>query len=214
MKNTKYIEVQEDNRLKQFMLGSLLGDGSIPKNSKGAKEFRMTLGHSEKQLDYLKWKVSFLESYRLATGTITKVVSKSTRYLTGECISFHMKSKSNPYFSKYREIFYKEKKILPSIISELDAFGLSIWYMDDGYITKIPYKNKHRFIYKFSTDSFNKEELDKLIIILKDNFNLNFTINYGKELRLSEKDNDKFRKLIEPHVLDIFNYKLHGKSPE
>lgn len=206
-KNRKYEIIKEDNKLKQFMLGSMLGDGSIAKLGKNSRQYRMTLGHSEKQLSYLKWKVDLLKEYKLSTGTITKVVSKSIRYKTGECISYHTKSRTNPYFESYRKEFYTTKKVVSDLVKNIDSFGLAIWFMDDGWLSFDKIRN--RKIYWLSTDSFNKSDLDKLIIIMKDNFDLTFTINYGKILRLSEKDNDKFKSLIINHILPNFNYKLH-----
>ena len=105
MRNIKYIQIPEDKlgKLKQFIRGSILGDGSIPKQSIKSKNYRLTFGHSEKQLEYLKWKHEFLEEYLLA-GKIQKNVAKSDRYKSGECISYHFKSKTHPLFTKFRKI--------------------------------------------------------------------------------------------------------------
>lgn len=42
--------------LRQFLMGSLLGDGCIPKLNKGAKNNRLTIAHSTKQECYAKYK--------------------------------------------------------------------------------------------------------------------------------------------------------------
>lgn len=209
----KYKKIEEDNRLKQFMIGSMLGDGSIPKKDKNAKHYRITLGHGAKQLKYLEWKVNILKEYELSTGVITKVIAKSDRYKSGECISYHMKGRNNPYFTEYRYKFYQEnRKTLPDLVNEIDSFGLAIWYMDDGYITLDKARNKK--FYRIATDSFIKEELDKLVLIFKNKFDIKVTINYNRELRISEQDNDKFLKLIFSYILPDFYYKLHVSPDE
>lgn len=125
--------------LEEFIIGTVLGDGCIPKLNKGAKNYRWTCGHCSQQLEYLQWKVDFLRENNLHTGNITKVISNCNRYKK-PCVSYHTKSKSSEIFNYYRELFYYTgiKKVPDSLI--LTPNILTILYMDDGHLLKVSNK--------------------------------------------------------------------------
>lgn len=207
MKNTKYpiIPLEKEENLKQFIRGSLLGDGSIPKLSKGSKNYRLTFGHSEKQKEYLEWKHNFLENY-LMSGKIQKVVSISNRYLSGSCTSFHFKSISHPIFSYYRSLYYNHKKIINiEDIRNMNEFALAIWYMDDGNISKRKKRSPH---IELNTQSFTPEEVNELCNLLISKWNIRCArMNYSNIIRISSLDCNKFLKIIEPYKIKCMSYK-------
>lgn len=207
MRNTKYVQIPEDklDKFKQFIRGSILGDGCIPKLGKRSKNCRLTFGHGEKQLKYLEWKHSFLEEY-LLSGKIHRNVAKSDRYKSGQCISYHFKSKTHPVFTEFRTMYYKNMKGLDlKDIAKIDEFALAIWYMDDGNISRRKKRSPH---IEFNTQSFSPTEVNFLVNLLKDKWNIRCArMSYSNIIRVSSYDCQKFLDLIEPYKINCLNYK-------
>lgn len=194
---TNFPEIINKEFLKDFMIGSLLGDGSIYtyKNYN-----RLTFGHGEKQLEYLIYKQNILKQFNLE-GKITKCVSNNKRY-KNYCISYHMKSKNHPIIKEFKENYYKNNKKDVLKLEKISPFSLAIWFMDDGC--------KNKSSYQIYTNSFKKEELDYLISILKKDYNLDFTYDKNNVLYLRKHCIELFNKIISPYLLKMFYYKLHG----
>jgi hypothetical protein len=207
MKNINYIDIpiSKLNKLKQFIRGSLLGDGSIPKKDKNSKNYRMTFGHGPKQKEYLMWKHAFLEEY-LLSGAITKRVAKSERYKTGECVSYHFKSKTHPIFTNFRNLYYSDKRFInKKDIVKIDEFALAIWYMDDGNITRRKKRSPH---IELNTQSFLAEDVDFLVNLIQDKWNVRCArMSYSNIIRISSYDCQKFLDIIEPYKIDCLAYK-------
>ena len=210
LKSNRYLKISEDLNLKQFLLGSLLGDGCLCKIEGNVKTSRLSFGHSVEQEFYINWKHSFLKDYNLVTGKVNKYTSFSERYLSGQCTSFFMKSVSHPYFSKFRELFYinNKKTISQKVFKELEdlnALGLAIWYMDDGYLWKQANRLPKS---RFCTTGFDVDSINNLILMLKNNFGIDSKLYYDNEICINTDSMSKFIEIIKPHILEEFKYKL------
>lgn len=101
---------------------------------------------------------------------------------------------SLPCFNKYYELFYLNKRIPLNIGELLTAKGLAYWSLDDGFIQG----NNFRFC----TDSFTLNEVELLIKVLKDNFDLNCSSQirsknkYHYRIYIKSDSMDKFRSLV------------------
>ena len=113
-------------------------------------------------------------------------------------------TKSCVELKELRYIFYKEKKILPIeyLYDNFDKTSLAFLYMDDG--------SSYKYNTIISTQSFEKEELLKFIKLLKDRFDLEFTLQKNNTIRVKQKDVQKFKDLIRLDVEKIqsMTYKL------
>ena len=103
-----------------------------------------------------------------------------------------------PSFNYYHQLFYKDgvKTIPINIMELLTARGLAYWAMDSGS------KKGSGFI--FCTDSYTLEDVQLLVKVLRDKFNLDATIQIGsnsKNYRIYIKADsmDNFRKLLSIH---------------
>lgn len=193
----------EPNDLKQLILGSALGDGYLTVVSGNNKNSRLHYGHCAEQKDYLQWKLNILEKYNLHSPSgIYEYVQHSGRYLKGYATIYQGRSIYHPIFTKYRDIFYKERtKIVPkNSVDELDTLGLAIWYMDDGNVTTSSYQ--------FNTQGFNKIELFYLQEMLLQNFSIHTTINSTNILHVKHRSSDLLIHLIKPHIIPSMQYKL------
>lgn len=207
MRKTNYIEIPANKLdvLKQFIRGSLLGDGSIPKQSIRSKNYRITFGHGHKQKAYLEWKHDFLEQY-LLSGAIVKRIAKSNRYKTGECVSYHFKSKTHPIFTEFRNLYYNDKRLLnKEDISEINDFALAIWYMDDGNISRRKNKSPH---IELNTQSFSSDDVNFLVNLIQTKWKIRCArMTYSNIIRISTYDCQKFLDIIEPYKIDCLAYK-------
>jgi hypothetical protein len=202
----KYQELENEIKLESFIRGSLLGDGNISYSSKASKEARMAFCHGLKQKEYINWKNNFLAKYNL-NGKIYEYTAISNRYKSGSCTSISFKSKTNPIFSKFMNLYYNDKKIIDKKdIWNLDKFALAIWFMDDGSLWK---GKKRSDIYLLNTQNFNIEDKQLLQKVLLSKFNIKTSIlKHEGELRIALESMSIFYNLIKDEVLELFNYKL------
>jgi len=111
-----------------------------------------------------------------------------------------------PCFNYYHDLFYVEKvKRIPLNIGELlTPKGLAYWSMDDGNLCR------NNFI--LCTDSYTLSEVELLIKVLKDNFDLNCTYHKkgkdGYRIYIKSDSMEKFRSLVTPYFHESMMYKL------
>lgn len=113
---------------------------------------------------------------------------------------------SLPCLNYYHELFYVDRvKRVPLNIGEfLTSASLAYWAMDDGY--------KLGSGFSFSTESYSLSEVELLIKVLKENFDLICTYHkHGKtqyRLYIKSGSMNKFRSLVTPYFHDSMMYKL------
>lgn len=163
----------------------------------------LSIAHSVKQEEYLRYKVSILSKYGLAS-TIRYNITRNARYKNGEVREIRHKSRLHPIFTDIRTKYYDQsghKRVHKKFVEDIDALGLAIWYMDDGYVTK------NSCI--LSSCSFTLEEQQILADILLEKFDLHFNLGkHDNSMYLQAKDFPKFVKLIKPYVIPSMQYKL------
>jgi hypothetical protein len=97
------------------------------------------------------------------------------------------------------------KKVVPQNIGDLlTPAGLAFWAQDDGTL----HSSGNGFI--FATNSYTLSEVELLISVLKDKFNLNCTIQKDKEIYriyICSKSIPLFRELVTPYFHDSILYK-------
>lgn len=204
--SNKYQKIEETNELKQFILGSILGDGYLTKLDSVYKNSRLSFGHGIKQKDYCQYKHDLLVKYNLA-GKFRYYSKYDSRFKNKLNENYTFKSLTHPLFTKYRNLFYKNdiKYINKEIIQDLDAFGLAIWFMDDG--------SKSKAGYNIYTCSFSIENVLFLKKLLENKFNLECTYcKSSNSIYIKKKSVIKFTNLIKPYIITSMFYKLHKGS--
>lgn len=200
MKNYKELIIEND--LRQLLIGSLLGDGSFCSVGSTTKNMCLSIAHSVRQEEYLKFKVSILRKYKLSSSIQYRAVKKA-RYKE-EIKECRHKSRLHPIFTNIRTKYYDQyghKRVHKEFVKDIDELGLAIWYMDDGYVTK------NSCI--FSTCSFTLGEQQILADILLKKFNLHFNIGkHDNSMYLQARDFPKFVELIKSYVIPSMQYKL------
>jgi hypothetical protein len=200
-KSSVYKLKDAPNDLKQLIIGSLLGDGTFGKDGLYSSSCYMVVAHKIEQHSYLKFKFDILDKYNMVNKIRVKTY-KDDRFkdMYTEC---RFKTRLNPLFTYIRNVAYANGKkcINLDVIEEIDALGLAIWYMDDGYITTSSCI--------FSTCSFNTESQQRLADFLLGRFGLHFTVGHNdNSLYLLSQDFERFKTIVSPYILSDMQYKL------
>lgn len=173
-----------------ILAGTLLGDSTIRYVHSGCKFPNLSFSHGENQGQYFKLKSEKLKNLMSSTGYYANNVIR----VTGETTQRYIFTGSNmACLVPIRECFYPNKiKIIPIEFLEKHFTELSLYYlyMDDGsYDIKT-----NSFI--FNTQCFTRDDLEKFVILLKEKFDLNFTIKTDHCLYLRHESNEKLQKIL------------------
>lgn len=187
--------------LHSIMIGLVLGDLYIEKRSENAR-LKFKQGLVNKEYAY--------HLFKLFSGYSNMDVPKHYEFFDKRTdkiyTSIVFNTFSLPCFNHCHELFYvKETKTIPHNIGELlTPIGLAYWAMDDGC--------KQSSGFNLCTDSYTLSEINLLIKVLKENFDLNCTYhNKGEDqyrIYIKLDSMDKFRALVTPHFHSSMMYKL------
>ena len=176
---------------RELVIGSLLGDGYLMPTTAGCC-FRV--GHGSQQADYVDWKFGLLSPY---VRTAPRVCGRS----------YYFRTVTHPDLSEFRRLFYVDAstKTVPFDLleRELTAFGLAVWFMDDGA--------SDRKQLRINSQGFSEFENAGLIRFLRAKFGIAARLNRDKDryrLRINDASVWRFRELVRPYVLPTMLYKL------
>jgi hypothetical protein len=228
IKYKKVPEIPLPLKVKKAMIGELLGDGHLRYTKKGVDglpkpnanaHFAITL-KSKDHIMYLWEKI-----YNPICTSTEPNPWPNPNSGRGPVTQYQFASRTLKSISKLHKEWYifnedtkKFRKIVPlNIGEELTALGLAHWLMGDGY-----WYTSDRTV-EICTDSFTEIEVELLIKVLKDNFDLVATkkrrIKANKEvcwrIRLSSVSPNisHLRTLVKRHFIPAMYYKL-GLSSE
>ena len=178
-------------RQRDLVIGGLLGDAYLMPTTAGCC-FRVS--HGQRQRAYVDWQFGLVATY--------------VRTAPRQCgRSYYFRTISHPEFAGLREAFYDThaRKVVPiDLLSrELTAFGLAVWFMDDGALD--------RRQVRINTQGFSREENLLLVEFLQAKFGIRAQLNKDKDrqrLRIGEASVGRFVSLVGPHVIPSMLYKL------
>lgn len=186
------------SRQSNILIGSILGDANV--HRKG-KECRFFFKHSFNQLPLLQWK-------RLELNNITGMtINEFKQEVKGKSYKFaQFVTLTHPSFTELYKIFYRnKKKIVPKNINKLltHPLSLGVWIMDDGA--------KDNVGMTIQTHSFTRNEVKRLIAMLKKNFCLTATIRLNKKkyiIYLPQSQITKLWNIVKDYILPEYKYKF------
>lgn len=129
---TTYATLKELNSdQKQFLIGSLLGDGTIGRTATGAK---FSFGHGAKQNSYIRWKNWLLSSYSGSLyGNSKSGLAFDTRPINDPyLLTMHKEHRATKKTQDSREY----NSTIGIAFRKLDLRSLAIWYLDDGSLDR------------------------------------------------------------------------------
>ncbi|MDB9496908.1 hypothetical protein PN477_19915 [Spirulina subsalsa CS-330] len=193
-----------DRVLFEFLVGAMLGDGSLEKQ-KNKKNARYAEGGSNE--DYIKSKFDFLKQYFHCTFNerLSSAHVKSGKQYQG----YWLRTSVHPILTEWHELWYRDGiKVLPEkMIKEYFSFSsLLIWFCDDGC-------SLQRIL--FYTMAFTDDEVEFLADLLKSKFDLTAKIRRNKKkqpfLTLDSKSKWAFLEMCKSVNIPGMEYKLRGE---
>ena len=184
----------------QILIGGLLGDASLSENKR--KNFgRYTFAHSEKQKNYCIWKAKQLQNL-VYYPRVFRPNYRHDKRTNKTYISYFCHSKECVKFKTLRDRWYNNhvKHICWDDLSKLNALGLAIWFMDDGY--------KSESGYYIATLCFSKEDLQLIKKYFSEKWNIEITITKVNEVYIPAKYRKHFTEIIKPYIHSDCKYKL------
>ncbi len=194
-------KLNKDSR--NLLIGLLLGDGTISNNNV------FKIAHSEKQKDYLEWKIKQLKNHGIRNNGVKTYIKKGG-YNSGVPV-YYTQLNIIPFIKVLRRVFYKGKKIIGNrkLLNRLNALGIAVWYMDDGHINIRKYNGKPcGFYIKISTCE-PKDEVQIIIDYFKEIWGINFYMFHeghkenSYSLCCGAKEGIKFIEIVKPYVQQV-----------
>jgi hypothetical protein len=207
------------NIQREIIIGTLLGDATMPMRG-GKPVYGIKFEQGEAHKDYLFHLYEILEPF---VGT-----SPSERYIDKAKTrkSFWFRTYRHKQFIFYFNLFYKTQpdtalgrqspaeaktiKIVPKNIHKfLTPRAVAYWFMDDGTY-HIDQRSKIRS-YAFSTQGFQKYEVERLCSALNFNFKIKANVAKDKDkwrIYILRESSQTLIELISPYIHKDFLYKL------
>lgn len=159
------------NAQHEILIGSLLGDGCLFK-SKNSKYPILSILRSLKDKQYLEWEYSFFKDFCLSNFKDSSYFDIRTNktYYTSKFVIRSVEVFNN----YYNDWYYNGVKLIPKNL-ELTSLILTIWFCDDGSISKPG--SDYRLYLKLATNGFSFNDVEYLKSLLESRFDEKFTIN-------------------------------------
>lgn len=187
---------------KSFLIGLLLGDGTISNN------YVFKLSHSEAQREFLEWKVELLNKFEIKNNGIKEYISKCG-YNVGKNVLYSQLSINPTIKALRRTVYIPKKTITRRLLNWLNPLGIAIWYMDDGCINVNTSKQRSSIQHtiKFAT-CVDKETVNVIIQYFLEVWDIKFRpFKEGKGTfsiaSSSEKDCEKFIDIVKPYIEQV-----------
>lgn len=190
------------------IIGSLLGHGYA--NSRSIEGTRFYYKQREVHKDYLFWLHEFFHTRgycsNLQPRECTRFLkNKKKKYFEYEFNTFTFRS-----FNWIHKMFYKKGKkyINKEVEKYLTPLALAIWVMDNGYWVEPGLR--------IATYSFKFKEIQYLVLILENKFNLNCTIKFIKGINkyyifIEGSSITTLINIIKPYLHSSMDQKLNLK---
>lgn len=189
---------------RNLLIAMLLGDGTISNN------YVYKIARSYKQTDYLEWQIKQLNEAGIRNNGIKQYISTKGYNVGTEVV--YTQLNIIPFTKVLRRVMYKPTKNIANrkLLNRLDAKGIAIWYMDDGYINIRKDKNKRPMgFYIKITTCIPKKDIQILIDYFKEVWGVQFySFHEGRKqdsysLCCGTKEGLKFINIVKPYVSQV-----------
>jgi LAGLIDADG DNA endonuclease family len=198
-------QISLSDHCKSIICGTLLGDGCL-QITKGYKNARLSIRHSQVQREYFDWKVANLQEISSAKSV---QISKSSGF--GKNPKFLFQSSSLPDLTSLYNLTYKKKRlcIRRRWLNKLTPLSLAIWWCDDGSIIGNPPRRG-----VLCTDGFDEKSVRLLARYFEKVWKIHAHVGairrnriYGNSTKteyyrlwFSTEELKKFLRIIMPHI--------------
>lgn len=195
---------------KKLLIAFLIGNGTISNN------YVFKLSHSIKQREYLEWKVELLNKMNIKNNGIKEYIS-TCGYNKGKGVLYSQMSLHSTIKALRRSVYIPKKTITKNLLNWLDARGVAIWYMDDGFININTSPQRNGSIQRNIRIStcVDEETCNMIIQYFQEKWNISFRPFIEKHKFYSictrtNEDCDRFIKIVKPYIEQVpsFLYKI------
>jgi hypothetical protein len=188
---------------REVLVGILLGDACLESRNRG-RTYRLKVEQSAHHLPYVQHLYQVFEPWVFSTSYPKERTTRDR----ASTISWSFSTVSHSALRFYAHQFYDERrKRVPELIHRwLTPRGLAYWYMDDGSMKSAQSKGA-----LFNTQGFSKGEVERLIEVLKSQFDLLASPRQqsdGWQIYISGTSFEVLGDLIEPFVISAMRYKI------
>lgn len=176
----------------EILFGVLMGDGWL---TKVINSYQGRVNHSIKQEQYC----IHLEQQLQPLTYGCKCHDKYTNNKKYREIYFCLKPNTN--LQTLYDMFYQPKKHVPNDLTLLTPRAMAYWFMDDGTASS-------RCSISIATCSFSYNDLKRLVCYLKQQYDLDVTIQKDFKLYFSAESGRKFYNLVKPYIIPEMQYKF------
>ena len=200
-----YIKDKLTKKQNQFLIGTLLGDGTLYLSKRNTNA-RLKIQHSEKDKEYLKFKYFVLKNF--VTGKIMEEKNFNKK-IKKHYSSLSFITTTHPEFTEFHKLFYKKGKrvVANEILNKLTPFALAIWIMDDGYYNKVG-----KFIELYTMSYTYKEHLMLRNWFEKKHGIFPQIVHHKQSnkyyLRFNCLDTQKLVRIIKPYIIPSMERKI------
>lgn len=192
-------------KLKDILIGLLLGDLHIEKRSKSSLNVRLSFVQGLVHKDYLFHLYELFKMYSMMEPQTYKMPAHKVSGKEYSGVRFQ--TITLPCFTEFYNLFYLNgKKVLPlNMVELLTPLGLSYWIADDGCWNKT---GKYVIL---ATNGFTLEEVDLLVSVLNDKWDLKSykcKQNSGYVIRIPSYSVPLLQKLLASHMPSVMKHKI------
>lgn len=180
---------------KEYVFGTLLGDGNL---QKFGKSITGRTNHSIKQESYCKYKQSKLSNLTYEVKYTNKTLKESSKIYKQCYFCFKPNTELIPIYN----MFYQNgKRDVPTDLTLLTPKAMAWWFMDDGTAAG-------RCSISIATCSFSLEGLLRLKDYLKQTYDIAVTIQRDFKLYFKAESAIKFYYLVRDYITKDMMYKF------
>jgi DNA-binding transcriptional regulator WhiA len=183
---------------REILIGVILGDAHLETQNDG-KTYRVKFEYSLKHREYANHLYEIFREWILTPPQLKQDDTHNNIWF---------QTVSHGAFRFYAHQFYDDKrKCVPKLIHRyLSNRAIAYWYMDDGSV-----KSRESKGVIFNTQSFIKNDIERLIKCLRSRFNLETKIREqkdGLQIYISGKSYERFLEIVEPYIHKSMRYKI------
>jgi hypothetical protein len=191
---------------KQIIVGTLLGDGCLHKDSPNGN-FKLSFSHCKAQSPYFFWKIAMLDPFINTHREYEDKRGNSTMLQTATICHKDLNYFANMFYDSSRV-----KHVPKNLDIYMTPLCLAVWFQDDGNL-------KSGVNARLATMGFTEEENYILRDYLKRCFDINSNVmkytyknKEYSQININKENTQKLSDIIRPHVVECMQYKLMPQS--
>ncbi len=182
-----------NREFRSAVIGMLLGVGQITEQNS------LIIIHHIKQKEYIEFKKNILQTKQI---TIIEIIDFSH--------SVKIETRHKPIYRVLKKRLHKNniKTITRSVLNDLTALGIAIWFMDSGSISIKKRDGEIHNCEIFLNTYLDKEQNQVIIDYFKEVWDISWNLIKSEKLRIGATEGRKFVNIIKQYIHESMFYKI------